>query len=162
PLANEQVPSRLPPSPLVVEPLPVADGQWEWRSYAETRARILQVLSDRSAEIQFRPRPMIEIGAEDLVAAAARIKLPTPGDAPDVTVIVPVFNELATTIECLLSLSQTYDGVTFEVIVANDASTDGTCEVLSRVPNLRLVNQPENLGFLRNCNVAAKEARGGR
>ena len=167
-LVAQQVPAfpsrelQLSLSPLVAEPLPVADGQWEWRSYGETRARILQILSDRSAEIQFRPRPTIEVGAEDLITAAARIKLPTLGDAPDVTVIVPVFNELATTIECLLSLSRTSDGVTFEVIVANDASTDRTREVLSRVPNLRLVNQRENLGFLRNCNVAAKEARGGR
>ena len=52
--------------------------------------------------------------------------------------------------------------MTFEVLVANDASTDRTREVLSRVPNLRLVNQPKNVGFLRNCNIAAKEARGRR
>ena len=122
----------------------------------------MQILSDRRAEIQFAARPTIEIGAEDLTTAAARIKLPTVVDVPDVTVIVPVFNELVATIECLLSLSRTSHGVTFEVIVANDASTDRTREVLSRVPNLRLVHQSDNLGFLRNCNVAAKEARGRR
>lgn len=150
------------PLPLITEPLPVADGKWEWRSYAETRSRILQTLNARGAEIQFQPRSIIDIGNEDLAKAAARINLPSPGEAPSITVIVPVFNELATTIECLLSLSQTSGGLTFEVIVANDASTDRTQEVLSQVPNLRLVNQPKNLGFLRNCNVAAKQAQGTR
>lgn len=144
------------------ETLSVADGEWEWRSYARTKARIAQILDARSGELEFRPRPIIEVRNESLANAAARIVLPVPSEAPQVTVIVPVYNELATTIECLLSLSRTSDEVTFEVIVANDGSTDETHEVLSRVPHLRLVSQAQNLGFLRNCNSASKAARGGR
>ena len=140
----------------------VADGHWEWQSYDRMRLRIAEVLAARRIAQHYRPRPMIRLNNEATAHAAARIILKPPGDAPEVSVIVPVFNELASTIECLLALSATTCDVTFEVIVANDASTDHTREVLQRVPNLRLVNQPANLGFLRNCNVAANEARGRR
>ncbi len=150
------------PARTIVEGLAVADGHWEWQDYDRMRMRIREVLAARRSAQQSRPRAMIKLGQEDIAQAAARISLPSPGHAPEVSVIVPVFNELATTIECLLSLSATNDDVTFEVIIANDASTDGTSELLSLVPNLRLVNQPANLGFLRNCNSAATEARGRR
>jgi GT2 family glycosyltransferase/SAM-dependent methyltransferase len=142
--------------------IPVPDGHWEWQGYDRMRARIAEVLSARRDAQSYSPRPMIVLGEEDTEHAATRIALQPPGDAPDVSVIVPVFNELVSTIECLLSLSATTGSAAFEVIVANDASTDRTREVLSQVPNLRMVNQPTNLGFLRNCNAAAKEALGRR
>jgi GT2 family glycosyltransferase len=148
--------------PWTAASLPLADGRWEWQSYDNMRQRITEVLTSRRAELVYKPRPMIELGDEDLAQAATRILLKAPDASPDVSIIVPVYNELKTTIECLISLSKTSGDVSFEVIVANDASADLTREVLSRVPNLRLVNQPENLGFLRNCNVAATEARGRR
>src|SRR3546814_10398495 len=39
-------------------------------------------------------------------------------------------------------------------------SSDETAQVLARVAHLRVIDQPENLGFLRNCNSAAQQARG--
>jgi len=152
--------ARVAPTPLGV--LPVADGHWEWQGYPGMRTRIAGALAARRGALLYRPRKIIDLSGENLAQAAGRIALRPPGDAPEVSVIVPVFNDLATTIECLLSLSATTDDVAFEVIVANDASTDGTQEILSRVRNLRLVNQPENLGFLRNCNLAATKALGRR
>jgi Glycosyl transferase family 2 len=142
--------------------LPVADGRWEWQGCQGMRARIARALARRRAAATYRPRRMIELGSEDPAHAAARIALPPPGEAPAVSVIVPVFNELASTVECLLSLAANSGDVVFEVIVADDASTDRTQEVLARVANLRLVTQPANVGFLRNCNIAARQARGRR
>jgi GT2 family glycosyltransferase/2-polyprenyl-3-methyl-5-hydroxy-6-metoxy-1,4-benzoquinol methylase len=143
------------------ESLAPADGVWEWAGHRPIRARIANVLAERRAALTYKPRPAISVADEDPRAAAARITLPPPGPAPDVTVIVPVFNELATTIECLLSIAAAADPETsFEVIVANDASTDDTAYILADVPHLTLLNQPQNLGFLRNCNSAAKQARG--
>ena len=142
--------------------LPVADGRWEWQGYDGMRARIAAVLAGRRAAQPYRPRRMIKLGNEDPVHAAARIALQPPGDTPAVSVIIPVFNDLTCTIECLLALSANTGDIAFEVIVANDASTDSTQQVLSRVANLRLVTQRKNVGFLRNCNSAAKQARGGR
>jgi GT2 family glycosyltransferase len=48
----------------------------------------------------------------------------------------------------------------YEVIVADDASTDDTSRVLARVRHLQLISHDVNLGFLRNCNRAAARARG--
>ncbi len=159
--------AEIPPAGRSAGVLPAADGQWEWRGYGAMRARIAAVLAARHAAMVYRPRPMIDVASlnpsgQDLAQAAARIELRPSGPAPEVSVIIPVFNELATTLECLLSLSAAGGEAGFEVIVANDASTDRTREILSDVANLRLVNQAENLGFLRNCNAAAKQARGRR
>jgi GT2 family glycosyltransferase/2-polyprenyl-3-methyl-5-hydroxy-6-metoxy-1,4-benzoquinol methylase len=143
------------------EALPAADGVWEWAAYAPMRARIATILEERRAALVYLPRPTITVDADHPAQAADRIVLPAPGDTPDVSIIVPVYNELATTLECLLSIAAAADDIaSFEVIVANDASTDETAAVLAAVENLVLLNQPENLGFLRNCNAAAKRARG--
>jgi len=143
------------------EALPDADGVWEWAGYAPMRARIAKILAERRGALNYVARPAMTVDENQLALEAGRIALPAPGDAPDVSIIVPVFNELATTIACLLSIAAAAEaGLSFEVIVANDASTDATAAVLASVPHLKLLNQPENLGFLRNCNTAAKLARG--
>jgi GT2 family glycosyltransferase/SAM-dependent methyltransferase len=139
-----------------------ADGRREWQSYDSVKQRIRAILAQRRATVRYVPRPMIKLGEQDYVSAAARIDLPPSGDAPEVSVILPVFNELTCTIECILSLAAAADSISFEVIVANDASTDRTQEVLNPVPHLRLTNQPRNVGFLRNCNSAAQIALGHR
>ena len=121
--------------PVTAAPLQVADGRWEWQGYAGMRARIAEVLARCRAALAYRPRPMIALDGEDPAHAAARIALPAPGPAPAVSIIMPVFNELPSTIECLVALAANTDnpgGPTFEVIVADDASTDRTREVLSR------------------------------
>lgn len=153
---------RVEQVPWTAETLPVANGIWEWERYPKMQARIAEALAERRAGLTYRPRPMIDVGADDLDAAAERILLPACDERPDVSILVPVFNEIETTIECLLSIASTSGAITFEVIVANDASTDRTAEVLAKVPNLKLVNQARNLGFLRNCNTAAQEATGHR
>lgn len=162
PLAAAVSPAELRLPSGTAESLPIADGHWEWQSYARMRTRITEALAQRQSTLSYKPRPIIVRGDENPAQAASRIVLTAPGDAPEVSVVVPVFNEMATTIECLLSLAATAGSVTFEIIVANDGSTDRTREVLSRVPNLRLVSQPDNVGFPRNCNAAAKKARGRR
>jgi GT2 family glycosyltransferase/2-polyprenyl-3-methyl-5-hydroxy-6-metoxy-1,4-benzoquinol methylase len=145
------------------EVLPAADGVWEWAGYAPMRARIKQVLAARRSALVYQPRVALNVDPDQLALEAGRIKLPAPGAAAYVSIIVPVFNELATTIECLRSIAAAADAkVSFEVIVANDASTDATAATLAAVANLKLLNQPKNLGFLRNCNAAAKLARGER
>jgi len=50
--------------------------------------------------------------------------------------------------------------VTFEVLVRDDASSDDTVKVVTAIKNLRLVRNPENLGFLKNCNRAIDSVRG--
>ena len=137
-----------------------ADGRWEWEAYPHVRARLDAADGLRRAPSALRQRAMPRLQPAELGEAAARLALPPPGARPDVSVIIPVFNELATTLACLQSVAQSATARTFEVIVANDASRDDTAAILADVRHLRLVNQPENLGFLRNCNRASEHARG--
>ena len=81
-------------------------------------------------------------------------------DAPEVSIIVPVCNQINYTIRCLQSLAEHRTKYSFEVIVMDDVSNDQTQEVLPRIPGLRYIRNEQNLGFLKNCNKAAGLARG--
>ena len=141
--------------------LPVADGTWEWSQYEVVKERLQGVKSLRRDTVRPLPLKLIEIGNEPLSSAASRIILPAAGKAPDVSIILPVYNNLKLTLECLLSISKHTDpSVTYEVLVRDDASTDDTVKIVSSIKNVRLVRNPENLGFLRNCNRALDSVRG--
>ncbi len=85
--------------------------------------------------------------------------LPDPKN-PVVSVIIPVYNQLNYTLNCLLSIIENPPQCSFEVIVTDDCSTDNTEDVLKRIENLTYRRNPENLGFLRSCNAAAENAKG--
>ncbi|QQM31258.1 glycosyltransferase [Martelella lutilitoris] len=79
-----------------------------------------------------------------------------------VSVIVPVYNKWSLTRACLASvaLAGKASGITYEVILADDGSTDETVHASEMVPGLRVARAAQNMGFLGNCNNAAKTAKG--
>ena len=82
-------------------------------------------------------------------------------EKPAVSIIVPVFNKWSWTYNCLKSVSgNTGSEIPYEVIVGNDASTDATSAMLSRIIGITVLENKTNLGFLKNCNNAAKAAKG--
>ena len=78
----------------------------------------------------------------------------------DVTIIVPVFNQLEYTHACLASLQTVEEQTRFEVIIVDDCSTDGTAEVLSQVDGITYLRNERNSGFVASCNRGAEKARG--
>jgi glycosyltransferase involved in cell wall biosynthesis len=76
-----------------------------------------------------------------------------------VSVIIPTYNRLATIARAVDSvLSQTYPDI--ELIIADDGSTDGTCESLAGYGDrVRIVKQP-NRGPSAARNLGARAARG--
>ena len=77
------------------------------------------------------------------------------------SIILPVFNNLKLTLECLLSIAADPNPrISFEIILADDASTDETPRIAGRIANLRVMRNERNLGFLRNCNKALEHVRG--
>jgi N-acetylglucosaminyl-diphospho-decaprenol L-rhamnosyltransferase len=67
----------------------------------------------------------------------------------DVTIVIPVFNQLHFTRQCLESLNATGCDDSM-IVVVNNASTDGTAEFLAMRPNLRVIQNFEN----RACAAA--------
>ncbi len=91
--------------------------------------------------------------AEDVAFRA--ISLPRH-ERPVVGVIIPSFGQVDYTLRCLASIAAALPDTPFEVVVADDASGDTAVAQLRRVVNLRLLEGRENLGFIRNCNAAAR------
>lgn len=82
--------------------------------------------------------------------------------APRVTIVIPLFNDVGTVAAALEScLSQSITDV--EIVCVDDASTDGTAEVVERFrardPRIRLVRQPHNLSALQARRAGITEAR---
>lgn len=102
-----------------------------------------------------RPAPV----PGDVEQAIAGISFPHV-EKPDISIIVPVYNQVAYTLACLRSLMMQTCSDTFEAIVMDDGSSDETEHLLPRIPGLRYVRNPENLAFIGNCNAGARHARG--
>lgn len=81
-------------------------------------------------------------------------------EAPAVSIVIPVYNQIHYTYACLLSILKQTKGVTYEVIVADDVSTDATRELEKFVQGIVISRNTVNQGFLKNCNQAAAKARG--
>ena len=81
---------------------------------------------------------------------------------PEVSVIVPARNEAACLGECLRSLV-TQEGVSFEIIVVDDHSTDATAAIAATLPVQVIAADPLPHGWSGKCNAAwsgAKIAKG--
>ena len=97
------------------------------------------------------------------VAPTPDRRLQTANDAPLVSIIIPVFNKLALTQGCLTSLARTHNTTASEIILVDNASSDGTAEFLSAeqtAGRIRVVSNAQNGGFAQACNLGGQAARG--
>jgi GT2 family glycosyltransferase len=93
------------------------------------------------------------------LADLARLTLP-PAPAPRLSILIPAYNELDHTVACLLAISAAPPAVPFEVVLADDCSTDPDMARLADVANLIYLRQPRNTGFVRVCNMGFARCRG--
>lgn len=136
-----------------------ADGEWEWTGYEWLRNTILNE-TDKIRQ-QFTPQPMtMHIADGDLAAHVANLRFSPAVSAPLVSIVIPVYNNVKLTVECLMSIEANTGSIPYEIIIADDASRDDTPKVMSANTGLRVLRSEKNLGFLQNCNEAFKIARG--
>lgn len=85
---------------------------------------------------------------------------PGDGRAPDVSIIIVTFDSERDLRTCLTAaLGQT--DVTTEIVVVDNASSDGTLEFASGFgPRVRVMAQEENLGFAQGMNVGIGASSG--
>ncbi|MGA0544719.1 glycosyltransferase [Brevundimonas sp. VNH65] len=80
---------------------------------------------------------------------------------PKASIVIPVYNNLLYTLTCLVSVLESAPSHSFEILIGDDGSTDGTAEAIAEIGGLvRHVRHPKNLGFLGNCNAVARRATG--
>lgn len=84
-----------------------------------------------------------------------------PTGRPLVSVIIPVFNALDTTLRSLQSIADSwFESAGVQVIVVDDASLDRTSAVIPQVPGVTYVRRPRSGGFASACNRGARAAAG--
>ncbi|NWF71975.1 MAG: glycosyltransferase [Nitrospirae bacterium] len=77
------------------------------------------------------------------------------------SIIIPVFNKIELTRQCLTTLASVTTLAEYEVIIVDNDSTDGTAEFLTALGgDVQVIRNPENYGFAVACNQGAKAARG--
>lgn len=79
---------------------------------------------------------------------------------PQVSIVIPVYNQFDYTWHCLDSILKNSEDCTYEIIIANDCSTDLTTRLTELVDGIQMITNGANLRFLLNCNHAAEYARG--
>ncbi len=139
-----------------------------WRSAHPETASLDEEIQDlRSYGIAAPPAPSPETGPvatapTSLVrppATTTPIEFVRPEEA-EVSVIIPVFNQIEFTRACLASLQQHGDGVPYEVIVVDDGSKDATSDILAEIGGITYLRAEVNEGFIASCNRGAGAARG--
>ena len=86
-----------------------------------------------------------------------------PSDSlPEVSVVVPMFNEVENVLLMLTALQEALHGLTHEIILVDDGSTDGTIARAwqTKVPFVRIVEMMRNYGQTSAMAAGIQEARG--
>ena len=79
----------------------------------------------------------------------------------DVSIIIVSYNTCVLLRDCLISMHEKTHGVTYEILVVDNASIDDSCAMLEKeFPKVSLIRNRENLGFSKANNQAIKESRG--
>lgn len=78
----------------------------------------------------------------------------------DVSIILINYNCLPLTIACIESIRASTKGVSYEILVVDNGSSDGSRDILSAIQGIKFIDARENIGFGRANNLALASASG--
>ena len=79
----------------------------------------------------------------------------------DLSINICSFNSIEDLRLCLISIYQKIKGIRFETIVVDNASTDGTADIVKRdFPEVILIENKTNKGVAAARNQAIKQSKG--
>ena len=78
----------------------------------------------------------------------------------DVSIIIINYNTLKMTNECICSVIEQTSGISYEIILVDNASTDGSKEFFSNDSRVKYIYSQENLGFGQGNNLGIAQAKG--
>lgn len=77
-----------------------------------------------------------------------------PAPAPDLAVVIVNYESGDFLRACLAAVPDAAHGLSAEVVVVDNASSDGSLAGIQQSPALSVIRNPENVGFARACNQA--------
>lgn len=81
-------------------------------------------------------------------------------DEPSISIIIPVYNNFISTINCLKSIHKYARNISFEIILIDDYSNDATLFIHKFINNIIIVRNKKNLGYIKSCNHGANISKG--
>lgn len=146
-------------------------AEFTWRTDGTTMSSQSREAFARTAEIIYRkyapyaaPHPQIvqqqRERLQDLRREAEAHREATVKQY-ECSIIIPVWNKVDLTKQCLVALAEVTEETSYEVIVVDNGSTDGTAELLNSLSgDVQIIRNRENLGFAKACNQGADAAKG--
>jgi GT2 family glycosyltransferase len=138
--------------------LPI-NGVREWKNYQPLKERIAYNSAQQAKTIHAKPISILNLDSKNLETYARDIKFSNTSN-PLVSILIPVFEKIKFTVECLASISRAKTNISYEIIVSDDASSDETYKVLNQIVGISYIRNKKNLGFIGNCNNALKLCQG--
>jgi GT2 family glycosyltransferase len=136
--------------------IPESPARLQLKAILQSGAVVIHDLGRTLATKQTRLTGLLQSLDE---ARAALLSFPAC-ERPDVSIIIPVYNQTEVTLQCLKSIRSHPLSATYEVVVVDDNSAEQTGRCLKRVGGLRLIRNHSNKGFLHSSNEGARQARG--
>ncbi len=131
-----------------------------WRDdYLELQERIAEKKSLIRSQLNVDQPALLAFEMDQLQEIAENLEFPDT-NSPQVSIVIPVWNQIKLTLECLVSIQGCTKDISYELIIIDDGSDDQTPELLQGINNLRYVRNQERLGYLLSCNKASKQAQG--
>ena len=87
-------------------------------------------------------------------------ELASPGEL-DLTIIIVSYNTRQKTLDCIRSVINSTFSISYEIIVVDNASADGSVDAIrANFPDITVIECTKNLGFATANNLAEEYARG--
>ena len=103
------------------------------------------------------------VSQEVLPQSTSERSAKVPNAPLEVSVVIPVYNEIGALEETVQEVSRYMDdsGLTYEVILVDDGSTDGTGELMAAIamPNVKTIKHEVNQGYGAALKTGLKHAR---
>ncbi|HFE63408.1 MAG TPA: glycosyltransferase, partial [Caldithrix sp.] len=80
---------------------------------------------------------------------------------PTISVVIVNYNVKTYLAQALVSIQRALDGISHEIFVVDNASVDGSSQYIRKnFPEIKLIENKENIGFGRANNQALKLVQG--